>query len=196
MDPGAKEQPDVDQPHENGSLRVAHQSITTATGDGRTLGRIRLMSNDDAGGDLLGRSRRAVPSMGMSTDRSNSRFQLGRGQREGDGRSFGHAWHEKNPEHARGTEFEIPEGHLPHLVGFAMTYGYLSVARRSARAAAIDVTTVRTARPQSIARYPGGLRVAPSRLFPEVCLIGLCVADRALTRLTNRRTILCSEAPD
>jgi hypothetical protein len=38
----------------------------------------------------------------------------------------GYAWENRNHEHARGTEFEIPEDVFPHLVAFAMKHDYLS----------------------------------------------------------------------
>lgn len=54
------------------------------------------------------------------------RFQLGLAQWGADDRSIGYAWENRNHEHRRGTEFEIPEYVFPHLVAYAMKYGYLS----------------------------------------------------------------------
>jgi hypothetical protein len=54
------------------------------------------------------------------------RLQLGLAQWDEDDRSIGYAWENRNHEHGRGTEFEIPEDVFPHLVAYAMRYGYLS----------------------------------------------------------------------
>lgn len=54
------------------------------------------------------------------------RFQLGLAQWGEDDRSVGYAWENRNHEHARGTEFEIPKDVFPDLVAFAMKHGYLS----------------------------------------------------------------------
>jgi len=54
------------------------------------------------------------------------RFQVGLAQWDADDRSIGYAWENRNHEHRRGTEFEIPEAVFPHLVPYAMNYGYLS----------------------------------------------------------------------
>jgi hypothetical protein len=62
----------------------------------------------------------------QKTEKKYFRFQLGIAQWGEDDRSIGYAWWNKNSEHARGTEFEIPKDVFPHLVAFAMKYGYLS----------------------------------------------------------------------
>jgi hypothetical protein len=54
------------------------------------------------------------------------RFQLGLAQWDENDRSIGYAWENRNHQHGRGTEFEIPEDVFPHLVAYAMRYGYLS----------------------------------------------------------------------
>ncbi len=54
------------------------------------------------------------------------RFQLGLAQWGEDDRSIGYAWENRNNEHRRGTEFEIPEEVFPRLIAFAMKYGYVS----------------------------------------------------------------------
>ena len=54
------------------------------------------------------------------------RIQLVLAQWDSDDRSIGYAWENRNHEHGRGTEFEIPEKIFPDVVAYAMRYGYLS----------------------------------------------------------------------
>ena len=54
------------------------------------------------------------------------RFQLGIAQWGADDRSIGCAWENKNHEHGRGSEFEIPEDVFPHLIAYAVKHGFLS----------------------------------------------------------------------
>jgi hypothetical protein len=54
------------------------------------------------------------------------RFQLGVAQWGMDDLSIGYAWENRKSRASSRTEFEIPKDVFPHLIAYAMKYGYLS----------------------------------------------------------------------